>query len=355
MKGLTKGIPVPTIIATFALGAAGAALAQALGLPLPMMLGPRLLVGGAAMARLPLFGHLAAVPQTWRQPLIPVIGVAIGAMVPMDVLAQLSQWWVTALAVVVFVPAAHALSYQLFRRLGRIEPATAYFAAMPGGFMEALEMGERAGARMDMLVALQFLRLALCIVGVPVAFSLATGQAVGSGAVSVGQIAPPPGWADAGLLIAAGAGGWLAAHLLRLPAAALTGPLAASAALHVAGLTASVPPGWAVALTQVVVGTSLGARFAGFGRQALWLALRLSVVNVGLLLMLAAGIGLALAGAVGEPVPAVILAFAPGGVVEMSLVALSLQMSAIFVTLHHLLRIILAVLVARAGLAILPR
>ncbi|MCC5968641.1 MAG: AbrB family transcriptional regulator [Pararhodobacter sp.] len=57
----------------------------------------------------------------------------------------------------------------------------------------------------------------------------------------------------------------------------------------------------------------------------------------------------------GEPVPAVILAFAPGGITEMSLVALSLQLSAVYVTMHHLLRIVLAVIVARLGLALLPR
>ena len=34
----------------------------------------------------------------------------------------------------------------------------------------------------------------------------------------------------------------------------------------------------------------------------------------------------------------------------MALVAISLQMSAVYVTLHHLVRIVLAVLVARAGL-----
>jgi uncharacterized protein len=50
---------------------------------------------------------------------------------------------------------------------------------------------------------------------------------------------------------------------------------------------------------------------------------------------------------VGEPVPAVILAFAPGGINEMSLVALSLQLSTVYVTLHHLARIVLAVAVMR--------
>ena len=50
-----------------------------------------------------------------------------------------------------------------------------------------------------------------------------------------------------------------------------------------------------------------------------------------------------------------LLAFAPGGVSEMSLVALSLHVSAVFVSLHHMVRIVLAVVVARSGQRFLAR
>ena len=55
-----------------------------------------------------------------------------------------------------------------------------------------------------------------------------------------------------------------------------------------------------------------------------------------------------IAGLVGEPARAVFLAFAPGGLVEMGLIALSLNMSILYVTAHHLMRIILAVSFVRA-------
>jgi uncharacterized protein len=76
---------------------------------------------------------------------------------------------------------------------------------------------------------------------------------------------------------------------------------------------------------------------------------RLAVINgvAALLLALAFAEGLHLL--VGEPVAAVFLAFAPGGLAEMSLIALSLQMSAIFVTAHHVARIVLAVTLAKMG------
>ena len=49
------------------------------------------------------------------------------------------------------------------------------------------------------------------------------------------------------------------------------------------------------------------------------------------------------------PVAAAFLAFAPGGLAEMSLIALSLNMSVVYVTLHHVARIVLAVTAAKIG------
>jgi uncharacterized protein len=352
---LTDGLAPQGIGATYALGAAGGALALALGLPLGMLLGSLLTVAFAAAAGVRLLGQPVAVPQRWRYVLIPVIGIAIGANFPPDFAAQASRWWVTLAALVLFVPLAHAMGYLIFRRLGRIDARTAFFAAMPGGFIEALEMGEKAGAQMPMLIVLQFLRLILCIVAIPLAFALAFDQAVGSGS---GLVRPGAdmamGLRDLAVLVGCAVLGWWGAARLRMPAAVLAGPLLLSAAAHVSGLTQASPPDWAIVVTQWVVGTSLGARFAGFRGSQLWLALRLCSVSVAAALLLAAAIAAFLAAPVGEPMPAVILAFAPGGINEMSLVALSLQMSTVYVTIHHLARIMLAVVVARLARPWLP-
>lgn len=352
--GLMRGHRVAPVLATFALGAAGGLAGAAAGLPLGVLLGALVSVAVAASARLHLFGALPGVPPHWRYALIPVIGVAIGGSFPADFLAQALHWWPTVLAVVAFVPAAHWVSYQIYRRLGRIDPPTAFFSAMPGGFIEALEMGEARGAEMQMLVMLQFLRLILCIVLVPLTFSLVTGHAVGSGSgVAMPGAGVPLTLQDGLVLLGAAVLGYLAASRMNFPAAVLSGPLLLSALAHASGLTAASPPGWMILVTQWVVGTTLGTRFAGLDLRRLWLAMRLSVAAIAASLLIAVAIALALSGPVKEPASAVILAFAPGGISEMALVAISLQLSAVYVTLHHLVRIVLAVLVARAGLRFL--
>jgi hypothetical protein len=108
-----------------------------------------------------------------------------------------------------------------------------------------------------------------------------------------------------------------------------------------------VPPQWAVTLTQLVVGSSLGARFAGLPRGTLLRALKLALLNAAASLALAIAFAAVLAGWVNEPAGAVFLAFAPGGLAEMSLIALSLQMSVVYVSAHHVARIVLSVTMAQ--------
>lgn len=349
LRTFTQGIPPQTIGATFAIGAVGGAIGMALALPLGTLLGALIAVALCAVFGLRVGGAAVAVPQAWRFFLIPVIGVAIGATFTPALLAQAPAWGLSVIGLALYVPVAHALGYMIYRRAGRLDRMTAFYSAIPGGLIESMQMGEEAGADVQMLTMLQFLRLIFAIVLVPLGFSIIEGHAVGSASgVRVAGAELGLGVADVFWLTLAAAGGWWVGKRLRFPAPIITGPIIASAAVHLIGLTRGVPPDWLITVTQWVVGTSLGARFAGLtGRRlgkALGLASLYTLMAAGLALLAA----LTLAGPVDEPMSAVFLAFAPGGVAEMTLVALSLQVSVVYVTLHHVLRILLAIAIARS-------
>lgn len=337
-----------SLAASLALGAVGGTVAIWLHLPLGMLLGSLIAVGAVAILGWQPFGRPVDVPEKLRFFFVPVIGVSIGGAFTPEILADAVHWWPSVLALLIYLPLALGFGFLIYTRIAGIDRVTAFFGAVPGGLVETVLLGEGSGADPQMLTLLQFLRLIWCILLVPIGFTLATGHAVGSAAgLSLGNAAAPIGaWDVAVLLVAAVLGAW-GGKRLRLPAAIMTGPILLSALAHLAELTQTVPPGWLVGLTQLVVGTSLGARFAGMPRRHLTVAVKVSGLNALCALGLAAAFAALLAPMVGEPAQGVFLAFAPGGLAEMSLVALGLQVSVIYVTVHHVLRIVLSVLLAQ--------
>lgn len=345
----SEEVHLPTALAAFGLGTVGGLFARALGMPLPMLLGSILLVGGASVAGLRIAGRPPRFPVQLRMAFIPVIGVSIGGALTADLFGDLARWWPSLAALFLYIPLAHWAGYLAVRRTSTLGPQTAYWGSVPGGLIESVVLGEEAGADTQMVTALQFLRLILCIMIVPAGFTLATGQAVGSGTSEVigdaDAVLAPLDWVVLG---AAGLAGVAVGKVLRLPAFWMTGPILASGLVHIAGLVEGGPPRWLIDLTQLVIGVSLGTRFIGMAPRQVLTAARLAGLNVLLVLGFAA-IGAALLHeVVGERWEAVFLAFAPGGLAEMSLVALSLELSVIYVTIHHIARIILALVFAKA-------
>ena len=337
------------LAATTLIGLGGALLALWFGTPLPWLFGPVVVVGIAAFFGLKIGGEPVQFPVKARFFFVPIIGVAIGASMTPDVLREIPRWWPSLAALLLFIPAAHIGGYVVFRRIGKLDRKTAWFSSMPGGLIEALAMGEEHGADMRMLNLLQFLRLIVCILIVPTAFMILEGGAVGSASgvqLEAGASLTLP---DVLILIAAGVFGLFLGQKIGLPAALITGPILMSGAAHLTGLTAAAPPAWMVSMTQLVVGLTLGIRFAGLENREVGLGILLTAISVTIALSLALIFGAILGGLVGERVEAVVLAFAPGGVVEMSLIAISLEISVIYVALHHVARILLAVAFGKMG------
>ncbi len=338
---------LPTFVLTLALGGLGGWAATWLHLPLPMLLGPLLVVAAVALSGRRPLGHPVQFPLALRQIFVPIVGVAIGASFTPEIWREARHWWPSLLAIAAFIPVAHVLSFRAVRATGLLDPVTAFFGTAPGGLIETVQMGEEMGGDARMLTMLQFLRLITTIIAVPLFFTLMTGHAVGSaGGASLTRAAMRT--TDLPWLVGAGILGGLIGWRLRIPGGMVTGPIFVSALVHLTGLAQGAPPGWLVGVTQMVIGTSLGVRFAGMEPRRFWLAIRLAGLSTALSIGLAAACAFALAGLVDEPSAAVFLAFAPGGLTEMSLIALSLNMSVVYVTAHHALRILLAVAVARA-------
>jgi membrane AbrB-like protein len=340
-----------TTVILIALGGLGGLAAKALGLPLPFMLGALLVSAGVAIA---LPRHLPGgygFPPGLRLVFISVIGLVIGAQVSPELFARLGDLLLSLAALTVFVGVALAYNVWVFSRIGGYDRVTAFYCSTPGGLFESLQMGEEAGADVVRLTLQQFLRIIVVVTTLPIALSLYLGEPVGSaGGMTMARAQVP--WSALPVLIASGVAGYWLGRLLRLPARQLTGPMLVAALLTLSGLVQIDMPQWLIDAAQVVVGTALGLRFTGVSRALVLRGGGLAVLSVFGMLALAAGFAALLAPATGEPFDVLLISFAPGGVTEMALVALSLQANPAFVTLHHIYRILITVLalIARAKL-----
>ena len=282
-------------------------------------------------------------PQRLRLVFIALIGVMIGAQVTPALVALLPAMAISFAALAAFVGLAHAGNFAIFHHLGGYDRATAFYAATPGGLMESIAMGEEAGANTAVLSMQHFLRIILVITLVPTGLSLWYGAPVGSaGGASLAQARA--GLADLPLVAAVGAAGlWLGLRW-RLPAGQLTGPMLAAAVLGLSGAGAPALPEWLIHAAQVVIGTSLGVRFAGLARSDLLRALWLGLISVAAMLLLGTAMALGVHHVTGTAFDVVLIGFAPGGVTEMALVALSLNANPAVVSAHHIWRIVLTVI-----------
>ncbi|MEM9500177.1 MAG: AbrB family transcriptional regulator [Pseudomonadota bacterium] len=326
------------------LSTATAFAARALGLPLPFLIGPlciSALVATASPHRLP-SGY--RFPPPLRLAFVTIIGVAIGLQIRPELFANTRALALSAAALTVFVVLAHGVGYAVLRGLGRYDRSTAFYAAAPGGLFEAIAMGEEAGADPTRVTLQQFLRIIVVVTLLPIGLSLWYGAPVGSSAgMSLG--ASRVTLAGIGLAVAAGLTGIGLAHLLRFPAKQLTGPMAVAGVIALSGIYEPTLPQWLIDTAQVVVGTALGMRFKGLSVGLVMRSIWLTLLSVSGMLVLSAGFAALLTDSLHQPFDVLLISFAPGGVTEMSLVALSLASNPAFVTLHHVYRIVLTVVI----------
>ena len=131
--------------------------------------------------------------------------------------------------------------------------------------------------------------------------------------------------------------------------------MVASAILHGSGLIHAVMPWWAANTAQIALGAVTGARFVNtpLSLLARYVAAAFGsfAVSVAIVAVFAAGLFSLLS----VPLAEVVIAFAPGSVDAMMLLALALNLDPVYVGAHHLTRILLVSvatpLIVRHGLS----
>lgn len=328
------------------LGAAGGAVFAALSLPLPWLIGALVAVAAARLN-----GVAAEASAPLRNACLGVIGVALGAYFTPATAALILAKAPLLLVAAAITLAFGALLAPLLARRAKVDMATAWFSAIPGGVADMAMLAQSYGGRPAHVALAQSLRVCAVVVLVPNLFALA------GLAGDVPQIsALLPFWPArlALLMLLAWAAGWA---LVRAGVRAgwMLGPLAVSAAFAIAGSAPSGVPGWLSSAAQVALGTSLGASFGRETIRPLRRYLPHAAAQVLLMMTACGAAGLLLARLFGESAGTMLLGTAPGGVAEVSLTGKVLGFDVALIVTLHVTRIFLVTLLTPLAFRMLHR
>ncbi|MDR6713011.1 membrane AbrB-like protein [Pseudomonas hunanensis] len=326
---------LPLYWATGLVGLAGGFLASKVGWPLPWMVGSLLAI---ILVRCLTPWQLSEIPNgrkcgQW------IIGVGIGLHFTPAVIEQVAGHFSLIVFGALFTTVSSVLGVWLLRRTGE-DRATAFFASMPGGSGEMVNLGARNGAVLSQVAAAQSLRVLAVVLCVPALFKLLVGDGVPvshASHVSWGWLALI---APLAILFALG---W---QRLRQPNPWLFGPLLVTAAVSLAGDLQIALPDGASQIGQWLIGSGLACHFnrAFFRRAPSFLGRTL--LATALAMLIAASAAWALSSLSQLDLRSLTLGMMPGGIAEMSLTAETLQLSVPLVTAMQVMRLLLVLFLA---------
>ena len=331
------------ICVTFAMAlATGWAFMQA-GAPAPYLMGSLFGVWfGGALVR-PLQPHLG-VARWFHKPVVLGLGVLIGATFNQSVLAQADKWMITLVTMVGTTVVVTAIGYTFLRRMRGYEPRMAILCSVPGGQAEAIVMA-REMVDKDYVVALfHLVRVVIVFVSTPLLLGLVEGrEAVDRSNIALREMpsifALPT--SDILTFVALGVAGFLVARLCRVPMPHLLGPVGLSTLFHLTGWAELPRVNEFVILAQLAIGGAVGARLAKVPFRDLLGYLKDACATTVLIVSAYFLSTAAIAFATGSAFLTVWLAFVPGGLYEVTLLALVFGFDVAFVAFHHTIRVMM--------------
>ncbi|AZG48144.1 AbrB family transcriptional regulator [Gordonia insulae] len=274
-----------------------------------------------------------------------VLGVFIGTMADPETLSGLGSSWFPVLVIGLGTLALSVIGGALLGLHRRVDPLTGSLALVAGGASGLVALTRELGGDERMVAVIQYLRVALVTVTIPLVASLVF-DARSSGV----EVVPPSGtdqlW---GLLLLAIclAVGIPVGRLIRLPAAGLLGPMAIATIAELTGLAGDAAvSSILLTLAYAVIGWQAGLGFTMERLRAIG-----RVLPAALVLILAIGAGCALLGVLlsawtGESMFDCYLATTPGGIYAVLAAATAAGGNVAFVVAAQILRVLLMLFVA---------
>ncbi len=321
---------------TFVVASIAGWLVSLTGIPLGWMIGAMLAA---------IIATFSGLPAVDPYPLMPYVKAAVGTLlgttVTVEIFTMIPQWWGSLLLLLVAMATSAFLCYLILYRLMKFDKGSAALCATPGGITEMIILGEQAGADQTRVAIVHALRIALCVLVIPIIISITSSIDVRQEGITNNNFMTPPDW---GWFVLCIAGSIIVNRFIKLPAGLILIALLFCAGLQLTEITQFQLPAYITNLIQVLIGINVGARFIGTTLKQLAHVLSAAIVVVIIQISIAYGLAVLVASYTDLNFLALILAYSPGGLAEMSMIAVAMGIEVIFIGFHHLIRVLLALI-----------
>lgn len=322
------------VAATLGISAAGGLLAQTLGLPAGWVAGGLFAVAAASLA-----GVDTDFPRSWTAPVFLVLGIYSGTGVSHETIQQMQTWPASFAILGVSLVGLIVGSYWWLNKRCGWARNDALLSSLPGALSFVVAAAEGLKADMKKVAIAQSIRLIILIESIPLIAFL-----VGHPSGTVFFDRKVATALDLAILVTAGIAASLVMNRLKLPGGWIIGGLIASASLLLGGVVEAQLPAFLIVPCSIALGAIAGSRFrpgdltilpriAGPALGAFAIAVlfsTLAAVSVTLLF--------------GVNIIQTLLAFAPGALEALTVLAYQMNIDPAYVAAHHVVRFVALVI-----------
>ena len=332
----TKPLVVAGRVAeTLTIAVVGGSALGLLGMPAGWLSGSIIAVASASLCKRPML-----MPTWLMRAIFVLIGISLGSVVTPATLHGVANYPLSIVILIVAMAVVAITGALYLQKVHGWDRMSAYLAAAPGGMSQVIALAVEVNAEVRAIAIVQTMRVVIVAVGLPA--GLAMLGLVHTGArSSVGGPFDPSQLGELALLVGTSGAAAALAHYVRFPGGLMFGAMMTSAIWHGTGMTHALMPWWAVNAAQVALGAVTGSRFANTPIRLLMRYIAAAFGSFAVAVAIAAVFAVVLINVVSVPLAEVMIAFAPGSVDAMMLLALALGLDPVYVGAHHLTRILM--------------
>ena len=314
----------------------GGFIAYRIGIPLPWLLGPLILIGFFCALKVEI-----KIPKKPLPLVRALLGCVIGTNFTSEIFDNINQFGKSLFLLPFFVVLMILSTYIVLKKIMNYDKKTSLIGSMPGGLNEMVLLVSEIGGNERIVTLLNTTRIIMVVTIVSILTHLFTEDFINE----TSELLYFSHLDDLLYIFIISIIGFFIGKILSIPGYSIIGPMLISSFLHAFDFINVTPNILLIIVIQIYLGSNLGLYFKGINFQEF-----LGPIKAGVLSTLISFIPLSLflyfLNFLGFDLLSLILSYAPGGQAEMCILTLSIGGDIVFVSIHHVFRVFFVIIMA---------